>query len=120
MNTSVETITVKLQRKALDLITSTTSTTSNTNPSQKTDQSKSPSKHHNTTNIQNNNHKTHITQNSANNVDDATSDSVLSTNTQVILKDQMTSPLPIFKPETLLSSDHSLVAVYCFVKNFIG
>lgn len=119
MNTSVETITVKVQRKALDLITS--NTTSNTNSSQtsttttviKTDQSKSNTTNNN--NNQNNKHKTHIIQKSA-----SVAGNSISPNTQIILKDQMTSSLPIFKPEALLSSDHSLVAVYCFVKNFIG
>lgn len=31
----------------------------------------------------------------------------------------MSSSLPVIKPEIFLN-DHSLVAVYCFVKNFIG
>ena len=38
---------------------------------------------------------------------------------QVVAKEQMSSPLPVIKPEIFLN-DHSLVAVYCFVKNFIG
>lgn len=32
---------------------------------------------------------------------------------------QMLSLLPVIKPEVFLS-DRSLVAVYCFIKNFIG
>lgn len=39
--------------------------------------------------------------------------------------EQMSSPLPVIKPSELLlnptpSNERSLVAVYCFVKNFIG
>lgn len=37
----------------------------------------------------------------------------------VIKKEQMISLLPVIKPEIFLS-DRSLVAVYCFIKNFIG
>lgn len=39
--------------------------------------------------------------------------------------DQMSSPLPVIKPSELLlnptmNNERSLVAVYCFIKNFIG
>lgn len=39
--------------------------------------------------------------------------------------EQMSSPLPIIKPSELLlnptmNNERSLVAVYCFIKNFIG
>lgn len=33
---------------------------------------------------------------------------------------QSPSSLSVIKPDNFLSADHSLVAVYCFVKNFIG
>lgn len=38
------------------------------------------------------------------------------------MRQQMiSSPLPVIKPDTFLNAaDHSLVSVYCFVKNFIG
>lgn len=32
-----------------------------------------------------------------------------------------TSPLPVIRPDNFINAaDHSLLAVYCFVKNFIG
>jgi hypothetical protein len=59
----------------------------------------------------NQNKKLKTTQNNNNNND-------VNIVRSTLVKEQM-STLPIIKPEIFLS-DHSLVAVYCFIKNFIG